>query len=215
VVNIITKSGTEKYHGDLFEYLRNRVFNAHDHFSTVVQNGVLTPYTDPLKRNQFGGTFGGPLEIPHLWKANEGFFFGGFQGSRWRDTSATTSSDASLPSTGNQAGQFPFTATGTVTTANCIVDPASSPKACFPYTNVSGNNYVATIPTTRFDKASLALLNYIPVRKITTSSSAATIRTSTPKIASPRATSSTSSTSTAFSILKTTSPIRTSPTFSI
>jgi len=163
VVNIITKSGTEKYHGDLFEYLRNRVFNAHDHFSTVVQNGVLTPYTDPLKRNQFGGTFGGPLEIPHLWKANKGFFFGGFQGSRWRDTSATTSSDASLPSTGNQAGQFPFTATGTVTTANCIVDPASSPKACFPYTNVSGNNYVATIPTTRFDKASLALLNYIPV----------------------------------------------------
>jgi len=163
VVNIITKSGTEKYHGDLFEYLRNRVFNAHDHFSTVVQNGVLTPYTDPLKRNQFGGTFGGPLEIPHLWKANKGFFFGGFQGSRWRDTSATTSSDASLPSTGNQAGQFPFTATGTVSTANCIVDPASSPKACFPYTNVSGNNYVATIPTTRFDKASLALLNYIPV----------------------------------------------------
>jgi hypothetical protein len=163
VVNIITKSGTEKYHGDLFEYVRNKVFNAHDHFSTVVQNGVLTPYTDPLKRNQFGGTFGGPLEIPHLWKANKGFFFGGYQGSRWRDTSATTSNDASLPSTGNEAGQFPFTATGTVTTANCIVDPASSPKACFPYTNVSGNNYVATIPTTRFDKASLALLNYIPV----------------------------------------------------
>ncbi|MGB7265555.1 MAG: carboxypeptidase regulatory-like domain-containing protein, partial [Terracidiphilus sp.] len=161
VVNIITKSGTEKFHGDLFEYLRNRVFNAHDHFSTVVQNGVLTPYTDPLKRNQFGGTFGGPLEIPHLWHANKGFFFGGYQGSRWRDTSATTSNDASLPSTGNQAGQFPFTASGTVTTANCIVDPQS--KACFPYTNVSGNNYVATIPTLRFDKASLALLNYIPV----------------------------------------------------
>ena len=89
MVNIITKSGTEKFHGDLFEYLRNRVFNAHDHFSTVVQNGVLMPYTDPLKRNQFGGTFGGPLEIPHLWHANKGFFFGGYQGSRWRDTSAT------------------------------------------------------------------------------------------------------------------------------
>lgn len=161
VVNIITKSGTDKYHGDLFEYLRNRVFNAHDHFSTVVQNGVLTPYTDPLKRNQFGGTFGGPLAIPHLFKVNKGFFFGGYQGSRWRDTSASTSSDASLPSTGNEAGQFPFTASGTVTTANCIVDPQT--KACFPYTNVSGNNYVATIPTSRFDKASLALLSYIPV----------------------------------------------------
>lgn len=161
VVNIITKSGTDKYHGDLFEYLRNRVFNAHDHFSTVVQNGVLEPYTDPLKRNQFGATFGGPLQIPHVFKVNKGFFFGGFQASRWRDTSASTSSDASLPSTGNEAGQFPFTASGTVTTANCIVNPAT--KTCFPYTNVSGNNYVATIPTTSFDKASLALLNYIPV----------------------------------------------------
>jgi Carboxypeptidase regulatory-like domain/TonB dependent receptor len=161
VVNIITKSGTDKYHGDLFEYLRNRVFNAHDHFSTVVDNGVLVPYTDPLKRNQFGGTFGGPLAIPHLWKAKKGYVFGGYQGSRWRDISATSSNDASLPSTANEQGQFAFTASGTVTTANCIVDPQS--MACFPYTNTGGNNYVATIPTTRFDKASLALLHYIPV----------------------------------------------------
>ena len=42
VVNIITKSGTSKFHGDLFEYVRNRVFDAHDHFSTTVVNGVLT-----------------------------------------------------------------------------------------------------------------------------------------------------------------------------
>jgi len=161
VVNIITKSGTNKYHGDLFEYLRNRIFNAHDHFSAIVQNGVLTPYTDPLKRNQFGGTAGGPVGIPPFWKMQKGFFFAGYQGSRWRDIAATSSNDASLPSTGNEQGQFPFTAAGTVTTSNCILDPQN--KTCFPYTNVSGNNYVATIPTQRFDKAALALLNIIPV----------------------------------------------------
>ncbi|MDR3792991.1 MAG: carboxypeptidase regulatory-like domain-containing protein [Terracidiphilus sp.] len=161
VTNIITKSGTEKYHGDLFEYLRNRVFNAHDHFSTTTVNGALQPYTDPLKRNQFGGVVGGPVAIPHVWSLKKGFFFGGYQGQRWRSTSATTSSNSSLPSTANVAGQFAFTATGTPTTANCVYDPVN--KACFPYTNTSGNNYVATIPTARFDKAALALLNYVPV----------------------------------------------------
>jgi hypothetical protein len=157
VVNIITKSGTSNFHGDVFEYVRNRVFNAHDHFSTF--NGK--PYTDPLKRNQFGGVIGGPVGIPFLWKAKQGFFFAGYQGSRWRDVSATTSNDSSLPSTANEAGLFQFTATGTPTTANCIVDPRIN--QCFPYTQVGTNLYQATIPTTRFDKASLALLNYIPV----------------------------------------------------
>jgi hypothetical protein len=90
-----------------------------------------------------------------------GFFFGGYQGSRWRDTVATSSSNASLPSTANQTGQFTFTSANTPTTATCIVDPTT--KACFPYVSAGGNNYVATIPTTRFDKASVALLNYIPV----------------------------------------------------
>jgi hypothetical protein len=70
VVNIITKGGTSKYHGDLFEYIRNRYFNAANYFATSV---------DPLKRNQFGGTVGGPLEIPHLLKANKTFFFFGYQ----------------------------------------------------------------------------------------------------------------------------------------
>ncbi len=161
VTNIITKSGSNNYHGDLFEYLRNRVFNAHDHFSTITTNGVLSPYTDPLKRNQFGGVVGGPVAIPHLWKLNKGFFFGGYQGSRWRDTVATTSSNSTEPTTANQAGSFTFTSAATPSTSTCIYDPLN--KACFPYVSAGGNNYVATIPTNRFDKASLALLSYIPV----------------------------------------------------
>jgi len=165
VVNMITKSGTNEYHGNAFEYLRNRIFNAHDHFATTVVNGVLTPYTDPLKRSQFGGTFGGPVGIPPFWKAQKGFFFAGYQGSRYRDVSSTTSSAASgLPTTANQAGQFSFTSATPPTTATCIVDPSTTPKRCFPFTQIgSSSNYIATIPTSRFDHASLALLNYIPV----------------------------------------------------
>src|ERR1035437_7165916 len=72
VVNIITKGGTSKYHGDLFEFIRNRYFNAATYFASSV---------DPLKRNQFGGTVGGPLEIPHVLKAKKTFFFFGYQGT--------------------------------------------------------------------------------------------------------------------------------------
>src|ERR1700755_1079480 len=61
VVNAITKSGTNAFHGDLFEFVRNRVFNAANSFGYV--NGVKT--VDPLKRNQFGGVIGGPIYRNH------------------------------------------------------------------------------------------------------------------------------------------------------
>jgi hypothetical protein len=67
VVNIVTDSGTNNFHGSAFEYLRNRVFNATNYFSYV--NGVKT--RDPLKRNQFGGTIGGPVWIPHLYDGRQ------------------------------------------------------------------------------------------------------------------------------------------------
>src|SRR6201993_166235 len=51
-VNVVTKSGTNNLHGDAFEFLRNGIFNARDFFA---------PNRDTLKRNQFGGTFGGAI----------------------------------------------------------------------------------------------------------------------------------------------------------
>src|SRR5437016_1765390 len=62
-VNAVTKSGTNEIHGDAFEFLRNGVFNARDFFATS---------RDTLKRNQFGGTIGGPI------KRDKMFFFGGY-----------------------------------------------------------------------------------------------------------------------------------------
>jgi hypothetical protein len=52
VVNVVTKSGTNQYHGDLFEFVRNGDFNARNFFA---------PAQDTLRRNQFGGTIGGPV----------------------------------------------------------------------------------------------------------------------------------------------------------
>src|ERR1019366_8527735 len=66
-VNAVTKSGTNAYHGDLFEFVRNGDFNARDFFATS---------RDTLKRNQYGGTIGGPV-LPRF--KDKLFFFFGYQ----------------------------------------------------------------------------------------------------------------------------------------
>ena len=68
-VSLVTKSGTNEFHGDLFEFVRNGMFNARNAFATK---------RDTIKRNQFGGTVGGPI------MKNKLFFFAGYQGTTIR-----------------------------------------------------------------------------------------------------------------------------------
>src|SRR5215475_10723516 len=70
-INAVTKSGTNAYHGSVFEFLRNGALNAQNFYATS---------KDGLKRNQFGGTFGGPII------KNKIFFFVGEQGTILRST---------------------------------------------------------------------------------------------------------------------------------
>src|SRR5262245_43440329 len=76
-VGAVTKSGTNALHGDAFEFVRNDLFNARSYFATT--HGTL-------KRNQFGGTIGGPITKGKL------FFFGGYQGTTLRHEPADTRS---------------------------------------------------------------------------------------------------------------------------
>ncbi len=78
VVNIVTRAGTNSFHGTAFEFLRNNFFNAQQYFWTP---GVVP---DTLKRNQFGGVVGGPIV------KNKLFFFGGYQGTIVHQQSAST-----------------------------------------------------------------------------------------------------------------------------
>jgi hypothetical protein len=81
-VNAVTKSGTNEFHGDAFEFVRNGVFNARDFFA---------PRRDTLKRNQFGGVIGGPI------KQNNLFFFAGYQGTTQRSDPANNISYVPTP----------------------------------------------------------------------------------------------------------------------
>ena len=76
-VNAVTKSGTNEYHGDLFEFLRNGDLNARDYFSAT---------RDSIKRNQWGGVIGGRIIKDKL------FFFGGYQRTSLRSDPADQTS---------------------------------------------------------------------------------------------------------------------------
>jgi hypothetical protein len=88
-VNAVTKSGTNSFHGDAFEFLRNGNMNARNFFAAA---------RDTLKRNQFGGTLGGPIRKDKL------FFFVGYQGTTIRQTPISTI--AFVPTATMETGDF-------------------------------------------------------------------------------------------------------------
>jgi hypothetical protein len=79
-VNVVTKSGTNEFHGAAWEFNRNNFFNANDFFYKRSEAREGLPNKPPtVKQNQFGGTIGGPIKKDKL------FFFGSYQGTRQRN----------------------------------------------------------------------------------------------------------------------------------
>jgi hypothetical protein len=80
-VNVVTKSGTNQFHGSAFEFFRNTVLNANDFFrnQSLPVNGVPNNSRQPLNQNQFGGVIGGPVKKDKL------FFFASYQESQQKN----------------------------------------------------------------------------------------------------------------------------------
>jgi hypothetical protein len=93
IVNVVTRSGTNEYHGELFEFLRNNVLSANTFFANAA--GLAQPH---LTRNDFGGTIGGPI------LKNKTFFFFDFNGIR--ALTGQTSSIAGVPDAAERTGNF-------------------------------------------------------------------------------------------------------------
>jgi len=99
VVNMITKSGTNQFHGVGYEFARNAAFNANNWFSNRAGRSI-----PDFKRNVFGGTFGGPVILPKIYNGrNKTFFFYDFEGTR-QSTADTRLS--TIPSLKERAGDF-------------------------------------------------------------------------------------------------------------
>ena len=92
VINVVTKSGTNQFHGSLYEFLQNSALNANNWFNN--QNGVKI---SPRKQNQFGGTAGGPIRKDKM------FFFVDYQGTIARSTGTAR---AGVPSAAERQGDF-------------------------------------------------------------------------------------------------------------
>jgi outer membrane receptor protein involved in Fe transport len=73
IITEVLKSGTNQWHGGAFEFVRNDILNANTFFNKNDATNLLP--REVLKRNQYGGTFGGPITIPHLVHGKDRFFF--------------------------------------------------------------------------------------------------------------------------------------------
>jgi hypothetical protein len=92
IISEVTKSGTNEWHGSGFDYLRNGDLDANSYFNKV--DGVER---DPLRRNQYGGTLGGPITIPHVMNGKDRFFFFvGYQGQKQSDQPTPVLSQVSV-----------------------------------------------------------------------------------------------------------------------
>ncbi len=100
-INVVTKSGTNAFHGGAYEYFRNDVFNADNYFNKLTT--PITP-TPPLRYNDFGFTVGGPVVIPHYYNGRDKTFF--FYSQEFRRVVQYQSLTSYVPTAGERNGDF-------------------------------------------------------------------------------------------------------------
>jgi hypothetical protein len=142
-VNISTKSGTNEYHGALFDFIRNNDLDARPFgFTTRV------PVSAPFKWNQYGFTLSGPVQIPKLFKGKDRLFFlSNYEGFRLRNQTQVV---YSTPPVTMRNGDF-----SQILPSTRIIDPLNNQ----PFFN-------NIIPSFRFDRAALGLLEFYPAPNI-------------------------------------------------
>ena len=118
VVDVVTKSGTNSWHGSAFEFLRNSAMDARSFFNVVGQ-----PFPS-FRYNQFGGSLGGPVMLPKVYNGKDKtFFFVDYEGFRRNQQQVAT---VTIPTVAARSGNFSAF-------PNKIYDPAT--------TTVSGSSY--------------------------------------------------------------------------
>jgi hypothetical protein len=142
VMNMVLKSGSNRYHGTVFEFLRNDATDARSFFDVRKSE---------LRQNQFGAMISGPVDIPKIYHGKDRTFFL-FSWESLREV-AGSSATGVVPTPDERAGNFgTIPISDSLTTGTC---PGSSGKgACFP------NN---TIPQSRLTPTSLAIQKFMPL----------------------------------------------------
>jgi hypothetical protein len=161
IVNVVTKSGTNRFHGSAYEFFRNKVLNARGYFDTEKPD---------FKQNQFGGTLGGPI------LKDRTFFFGSYEGRRV--VRGIPSDSVAVPTALQRAGNFsdtPFDPTAVLTDQN-VADILNSRTGCPAAVSAAGGaaisggvNYNSifpnsVIPVPCMDPTAVDLMNqFVPL----------------------------------------------------
>jgi len=141
VVQLVSKAGTNRFHGSLFEFVRNNIFDATNYFATSVP---------PFQRNEFGGTIGGPVIIPKLYNGHDHtFFFFEYAGFRQRSGEPTV---VPVPTPQERNGIVPITgANGQPDTLIVPLDPvAKQVLSLYPLPNDPSGPYGANTLNVNF-----------------------------------------------------------------
>ncbi len=186
VNNFSTKSGTNQYHGGLFEIFQNEDLNANDYFNKlrIAQNpgneAVRIANQRAIdKKNDYGGTAGGPIIIPHLYNGRDRTF-GFFNFEQYRQSQSGVAV-STIPTAAVHGGDFSAGLTTTQDGSNIdctgapafvgeIFDPATTSKVFNPALNATvpcrnpfpGNK----IPASRFSAVAQKALSYYPLPNV-------------------------------------------------
>jgi hypothetical protein len=147
VVNVALRSGTNEFHGDAFEFLRNSAFDARNYFDSS------TAPIPPFKQNQFGGTLGGPI------LKSRTFFFVDYQGTRINQSQTDIST---VPSLAERSGDFSDLLTGSITSDGYDAGQIFNPQSYNPATSTRQPFPGNIIPSGDLDAAALKVAALYP-----------------------------------------------------
>lgn len=164
VINVVTKSGTNDFHGNLRIFYRPTVLSAARYFdqnaNQAPREGTKDDFRRRFERKEFGGQIGGPIYLPRFGEGgpylysgkNKAFFFFDYEGRRQLIGSSIQLT--SLPTAEEKAGIF------TRTTSTLLLDPATG--APFPIISTSGSTVRQQIPSSRFSPIGQYYIGFIP-----------------------------------------------------
>jgi Carboxypeptidase regulatory-like domain len=139
-IEVETKAGTDHFHGDVYEYVRNDDFNANGFFNNAAQNP-----RPAYKRNDFGYTLGGPVYIPgHYNTDKQKTFF--FWSQEWRINRNPLTLDQGVPSDAERAGNFTDICTPGSGFTDFCPSTVSAPSYTLPSIDPNGTALLASVP---------------------------------------------------------------------
>ncbi len=160
-VNVVTKSGTNEFHGTLHEFFRNSALDATNFFE---------PSVPPFRRNQFGGTVGGPIDLPGVYDGHDrSFFFFAFEGLRERRSFFNR---ARVPTLAERSGDFTDLLAPDCNPQTVLLNPvllltgSGSPtftniNQVFPQADPVGQALVNLYPQPNVSNARCGAVNYV------------------------------------------------------